>query len=102
LIFTHGLPWCALAIAAHPTATVAMTYLGTYAVLRMTMTALIGSWGLKLPGLWKKFALIPVWDALAFGIWVISFTRSSIRWRDGYYYIRNGQLVPVRGGAGAD
>jgi ceramide glucosyltransferase len=99
LIFTHGLPWCALAIAVHPTATVAMTYLGTYAVLRMTMTALIGSWGLKLPGLWKKFALIPVWDALAFGIWAISFTRSSIRWRDGYYYIRNGQLVPVKGGA---
>ena len=99
LIFTHGLPWCALAIAAHPTAVVAMTYLGTYAVLRMTMTALIGSWGLKLPGLWKKFALIPVWDALAFGIWVISFTRSSIRWRDGHYYIRNGQLVPVKAGA---
>jgi hypothetical protein len=32
---------------------------------------------------------------LAACIWLASFTRNSIRWRDGYYYIRNGELVPV-------
>jgi ceramide glucosyltransferase len=95
LIFTHGLAWCLVAIAAHPTATVAAAYLGTYAALRVAMTLLIGAWGLKVPGLWKKLPLIPVWDAIAFGIWLVSFTRRSIRWRDGNYYIRNGQLVPV-------
>lgn len=95
LIFTQGLAWCLVAIAAHPTPTVAVAYLGTYAVLRVAMTLLIGEWGLKVPGLWKKLLLIPVWDAIAFGIWLVSFTRRSIRWRDGNYYIRNGQLVPV-------
>jgi hypothetical protein len=39
--------------------------------------------------------LIPVWDALAFSIWLASFARKSIRWRDGEYFIRDGRLVPV-------
>jgi hypothetical protein len=32
---------------------------------------------------------------MAFVIWLASFTRSTIRWRDHDYYIRNGELVPV-------
>jgi hypothetical protein len=59
------------------------------------MTWLIGIRGLKHDALWKKLGLIPVWDAVAFGIWLVSFTRNTIRWRDGDYYIRDGQLVPV-------
>jgi ceramide glucosyltransferase len=39
--------------------------------------------------------LIPLWDAVAFGIWLASFTRNSIRWRGADYYIIQGQLVPV-------
>ena len=96
LIFTHGLPWCILAIAVHPTAAVALAYGGLYALLRALMTFLIGSRGLKLPGLWKKLPLIPLWDAVALGIWLVSFTRNRIRWRNGEYYIRNGQLIPIR------
>jgi hypothetical protein len=37
--------------------------------------------------------LIPLWDALAFFIWLASFPRKSIQWRDGEYYIRDGMLV---------
>jgi hypothetical protein len=36
-----------------------------------------------------------VWDALAFAIWVISFTRSTIRWRNREYHIREGTLSLV-------
>ena len=69
LIFTLGLPWA---------------------------LEVIGRWGLKQPGIYKKLWLLPVWDLLAACIWLTSFTRNSIRWRDGYYYIRgNGELVPV-------
>jgi hypothetical protein len=32
---------------------------------------------------------------LAFSIWLASFARKSIRWRDGEYFIRDGRLVPV-------
>jgi ceramide glucosyltransferase len=95
LLLTQGLPWSLLAIAIHPSAGVALGYLGTYLVLRFAMTWMVGIWGLKHDVLWKKLGLIPVWDALAFFIWLTSFARNSIRWRDGEYYIRDGRLVPV-------
>jgi ceramide glucosyltransferase len=95
LVFTQGLVWALLAVAVHPGIVTAAVYLGLYFALRSAMTLLIGAWGLKQSRLWLRLPLIPLWDAIAFIIWIVSFTRSSIRWRDGHYYIRNGQLVPV-------
>jgi ceramide glucosyltransferase len=95
LLLTQGLPWSLLAVAIHPSVGVALGYLGTYFVLRFAMTWMVGIWGLKHHVLWRKLGLIPAWDTLAFFIWLISFARNSIRWRDGEYYIRDGRLVPV-------
>jgi ceramide glucosyltransferase len=95
LLFTQGLPWSLVAIAIHPSAAVAISYLGSYLVLRFAMTCLVGIWGLKHHALWKKLGLIPAWDTVAFLIWLVSFGRNSIRWRDGEYYLRDGELVPV-------
>lgn len=95
LIFTLGLPWSLAAVAVHPTYTTAGVYFGAYFMLRAAMTFSIGAWGLKLSGLWRKIPLLVAWDALAVGIWIASFARSSIRWRGADYYIREGQLVPV-------
>jgi hypothetical protein len=39
--------------------------------------------------------MIPLWDAVAFTIWLASFMRRSIRWRGADYYIREGKLVPM-------
>jgi ceramide glucosyltransferase len=95
LLLTQGLPWSLAAVAVNPSAGVAVGYLGTYLVLRFAMTWMVGIWGLKHQSLWKKLWLIPLWDAIAFLIWLTSFARNSIRWRDGEYYIRDGRLVPV-------
>jgi ceramide glucosyltransferase len=95
LIFTFGLPWALAAIVAHPTLAVVAGYFGTYLLLRFIMTWIVGIWGLKDQAVWNKLPLIVLWDAVAFAIWVTSFCRTSIRWRDGQYYIRNGTLVPV-------
>lgn len=95
LIFTQGLAWSLLAIAAHPTVLVAAIYLGTYLLLRVAMMWTIGAWGLNQSGLWKKMPLIVAWDAVAFALWLVSFTRDTIRWRDRRYYIRRGQLIPA-------
>jgi ceramide glucosyltransferase len=78
-----------------PTIAVAVGYLGTYLALRWAMTWLIGSWGLRHRVSWQKYALIPVWDAMATLIWLVSFTRNAIKWRGYRYFIRNGQLVPA-------
>ena len=95
LIFTWGLAWVLAGVASHPRAAVAAGFLGAYAVLRSVMTALIAGWGLRQAGYWKNLRLIPLWDAVACVIWLVSFSRNSIRWRGADYYIRDGQLVPV-------
>jgi ceramide glucosyltransferase len=95
LIFTLGLPWALAAAALRPTPGIAAGYLGTYLALRWVMTWLIGSWGLKHRVSWQKYALIPVWDAMAALIWLVSFTRTTIMWRGHKYFIRDGQLVPA-------
>ena len=98
LLFTHGLPWSLAAVAIHPTPATAAAYLGVYFAMRCAITAMIAIWGLKQGSYWRKMGLIPVWDAVAFLIWVASFARRSIRWRGSDYYIRGGTLVPVNSG----
>jgi ceramide glucosyltransferase len=93
LLFTWGLPWALLAVLIHPTWAVAVAYIGGYIALRIAMTWLLGARVMKQPGLWKKMPLIPVWDAMAFVIWLISFGRRTIRWRGVDYFLRNGVLV---------
>jgi ceramide glucosyltransferase len=95
LIFTWGLIWALVAVAVHPTLSIVIGYLGSYIVLRVILTWLIGIHGMQQKGLWPKMLLIPLWDAVAFMIWVASFGRSVIRWRGYDYYIRDGILVPV-------
>jgi ceramide glucosyltransferase len=93
LLLTQGLAWSLLASVVHPAA--APAFLGTYLLLRIAMTWMIGIRGLQQSSLWKQLPLIPIWDAIAFGIWLTSFSRNSIRWRGADYYIRDGRLVPV-------
>jgi ceramide glucosyltransferase len=94
LIFTFGLPWTLVGVALAPNLTVAGAFLAIYLGMRFVMTLQVAAWGMKQPGVWKVLPLIPAWDAMAFVIWLVSFTRSTIRWRNRDYYIRNGQLVP--------
>lgn len=95
LLLTQGLPWSLAAIAVHPTPAVVLGYLGTYALLRCAITWIIGINGLKHRGVWARMPLIAAWDAVAFAVWLASFTKNSIRWRNKNYYIRDGVLVPV-------
>jgi ceramide glucosyltransferase len=95
LIFTLGLPWALLAVALLPTPAITVGYLGGYLIVRAVMTILVGSWGLKQTGTWKKLAFIPLWDGMASLIWLTSFTRKTIRWRGRDYLMRDGNLVPL-------
>ena len=100
LLFTHGLPWSLAAILIHPEPWVAAGYLGLYLGLRIAMLWTIGIHGLHRRSLWKRIPLIPVWDAVAFFLWVASFARNTVRWRGCDYYIRNGELVSMVSAAG--
>jgi ceramide glucosyltransferase len=95
LIFTFGLPWALLAIAVNPTMATAAAYLGGYLAMRIAIAWLIGVRVMKQPGVWKRVPLIPLWDAMAFVFWLVSFTRRRIRWRGVDYRLRDGRLVAV-------
>lgn len=95
LTFTQGLPWCLAVLLLHPGDGIGITYFGAYIVFRSAIAWMVGSWGLKQKGLWKKMPLIIVWDATAFIIWLLTFGRRRIRWRNVDYRIRDGMLVPV-------
>ncbi len=95
LLLTQGLAWSLAAIAVRPAITTAAAFLGVYLGLRVAMAWSIGIRGLRQAGLWQQMLLIPVWDAVATGLWLASFLRSTIRWRGADYYIRKGHLVPV-------
>src|SRR5438094_2225672 len=94
LAFTQGLPWC-LAVALSHSAAFGLVYFGAYLGFRVAMTWLVAVWGLRQRGPWKMMPLIVVWDATAFVIWLLTFGRNSIRWRDVDYRIREGTLVPA-------
>ncbi len=94
LAFTQGLPWCLAVALTYPSA-IGLAYVGLYLAFRVAMTWLVGVWGLHRKGLWKWMPLIVVWDATAFVIWLLTFGRNSIRWRNVDYRIQEGMLVPA-------
>src|SRR5215470_7207877 len=95
LAFTQGLPWCLAALFVHPFDGIGLAYVGIYILFRLLITWLVGTWGLRQCGLWKQLPLIFVWDATAFFIWLMTFGRKQIRWRNVSYRIRDGMLVPI-------
>src|SRR6266480_4474271 len=95
LTFTQGLPWSLAMLLTHPADGIGAAYIGAYALSRLAITWLVGAWGLQQRELWKKMPLVFVWDASAFFIWLLSFGRRRIRWRNVDYRIRDGILVPV-------
>jgi ceramide glucosyltransferase len=99
LFFTWGLPWALVAVAVDPTLAIAVAYLGGYLAMRIIITWLVGARTLKQPGVWKRMPLIPLWDALAFGFWLVSFTQRTIRWRGVDYRLRDGRMIAAGSGA---
>ena len=95
LAFTQGLPWSLAVFFVHPSDGIGLAYFGGYLLFRMLITWLVGVWGMKQRGLSKKMPLIIVWDVTAFVIWLLTFGRRRIRWRNVDYRIRDGMLVPV-------
>ena len=94
LVFTHGLAWSLFGIAVHPTWLTACWMVGLYFFLRLGILYTIGVWGLRQKFSFRAAALVVFWDALAVALWLASFTRSTVRWRGGNYFIRNGKLIP--------
>jgi ceramide glucosyltransferase len=95
LLFSQGLPWALLAAAIAPTRYVAAAYLAGYVILRFTVAWVVGFRGVRDTLVRKKLWMLPIRDAFAFVIWLLSFFPQRIHWRGQEFYVRNKRLVPV-------
>ena len=94
-IFAQGLPWTILAVLVAPTGLIAAAYLALYLVTRMGVVWTLGVWGLRDELLKRRWCLVPVWDAFAFVVWLISLLWSRVHWRGAEYRVAGGRLIPV-------
>jgi ceramide glucosyltransferase len=96
LLVTHGQLWAAAAAAAAPNAVVAVLYVTAYVALRLLMARSVGRWALDGRAV-EKWWLLPVRDALGFGVWCAALFKNRIQWRGREFALNKGRLVPVAG-----
>jgi ceramide glucosyltransferase len=99
MALTHGLPWAVLVgiIVARAgwLPAISITYFGTYLALRLGVAWCTGVWGLRDGQVLGKLWLVPLRDAISFGVWVGGFLCNTITWRGLSYRMKNGQLFPI-------
>jgi ceramide glucosyltransferase len=95
LLFTQGLPWTVLAVVFAPTRLLAVGFVAAYLIMRLAAVWTLGVWGLHDELLKRRWWLVPIWDAFAFVLWLISLVWSRVRWRGGEYRVSGGRLIPV-------
>jgi ceramide glucosyltransferase len=96
LIFTHGLPWAALAAMLAPTKLVAAACIAAYLLLRLAVAWAVGVRVLGDDTVRRRWWLIPVRDAIHFVIWLASFASNRVTWGDAQFTMEKGQMIPVR------
>jgi len=64
-----------------------------YLVLRGASAWIIGVVGMRDALLRRKMELLPLRDAFAFVVWVVSFFPQRIHWRGQEFYVRDKRLV---------
>jgi ceramide glucosyltransferase len=96
LLVTHGLFWAMLGAAASGSAKAASSVFAAYLLLRLTVAWTVGVWGMNDETARKKWWLVPLRDALHFGVWVASFFSNRIVWSGTEFQLKaNGDMVAL-------
>lgn len=95
LVVSHGLSWTLLAVALAPNVAVGAGFVAAYLILRLAEVWTVGVWGLHDDLLKRRWWLVPLWDALAFVIWLESLMTNRVHWQGKDYRVTGGRLVPV-------
>ncbi|MGA2352026.1 MAG: glycosyltransferase [Terracidiphilus sp.] len=95
LIFTHGLGWALVNVAASGVSPLSLWILGLSFCLRLSLAMTVGAAVLGdrqvLPSLW----LLPLRDVIAMGVWVAGFAGNTIVWREERFALKDGKLERV-------
>jgi ceramide glucosyltransferase len=96
MFFTFGLAWALLVAALVPSPLVVVIYFIAYAVLRFSLSWIVGAWGLNDPTVRKKPWLTFVRDALNLGLYAVSFFSNTVEWHGMLYHLRGPFLEQPR------
>lgn len=92
LIFTFGIFWGLIALAASGGALWAWWALALAVVLRFAVAIVVGWRVLRDSQILKYAWLIPVRDLMAVGVWLASFAGHSVTWRGEEFRLSDGKL----------
>jgi ceramide glucosyltransferase len=95
LLFTQGLPWAVAAALLAPAPWMAASYLFVYLVLRFTVAWLVGVSVVGDDVLRRRLWLVPLWDAIHFVVWVVSFASNHVVWGNVEYVVDRGRMKPA-------
>ncbi|MFY9909315.1 MAG: bacteriohopanetetrol glucosamine biosynthesis glycosyltransferase HpnI [Candidatus Sulfotelmatobacter sp.] len=95
LVFTFGIFWALVALAASRGALWSWGALALALVLRFAVGFTVGGKVLRDRQVGKYFWLIPLRDLIQVGVWVASFARHTVIWRGQKFELKNGKLIRI-------
>jgi ceramide glucosyltransferase len=95
LMFTFGIMWSFLALAASRGALWACGALAITLFLRLAIALFVGSGVLRDRHILKYAWLIPVRDLVAAAIWLVSLGGHTVTWRGDRFRLHNGKLTRI-------
>jgi ceramide glucosyltransferase len=95
LVFTFGLLWSLLALAASRGALWAWSLLAVTMFLRFAVALVVGQGVLRHHQVLKYAWLIPLRDLVAAAIWFASLGGHTVTWRGDRFHLRDGKLTRI-------
>jgi ceramide glucosyltransferase len=95
LVFTFGLMWALLALAASEGALWAWSAMAVTLFLRLAVALVVGRGVLQDRQVVKNAWLIPLRDLLAIGVWIVSLGGHTVTWRGDRFRLREGKLSRI-------
>jgi ceramide glucosyltransferase len=96
LVFTYGILWALLAIAASKASPWSWAALASTLVLRFAVALVVGVSVLRDRRVLKNAWLIPLRDLLAVVVWVASLLGHTVIWRGERFSLRDGKLTRIK------
>jgi ceramide glucosyltransferase len=95
LVFTFGIPWALLAVAASGVAPWSLATLLLTLFLRYAVTLVVGWFVLRDRQVMKYPWLIPLRDLLAVLVWIASLGGHTVIWRGDRFRLKDGKLTRI-------
>jgi ceramide glucosyltransferase len=95
LIFTFGMLWALVAVAASAGSLWSWTGLAFVLSLRLTVAFVVGWRVLRSHDVLRYAWLIPLRDLIAVAVWIISLGGHTVTWRGERFRLKNGKLTRI-------